>query len=457
MNVRFGLENVRCFSQSENVRIAPLTILVGENSTGKSSFLALFHIANQIIGGDLDPNFGAEPFRLGAYEQIAHRPSRNDDPSGTFRLSLTTDIPVPLPPVQGTTDGETMAEACFHFTFSEKEAQPMLSLYEFRCYDCRLTIKQDNGPSQGAPAYQSKLQFHLETPSWSGALPDETVMVLSSYFAKKSSLSSNSQFLAYALQRGGRLEAVNGSHMPKEEADAMALLLSRSFKRFDFRTHPFGPIRLKPSRTYDFANATPHAEGFHTPSKLKALSLANRDDWQKIQDEVDEFGQESGLFENLRVKPLGQSAGDPFQIYIDNDAVSSNLVDAGYGVSQILPIVVDLVDNQVGNAMYLLQHPEVHLHPRAQAQLGDFLCKVALKPGRNVMVETHSDYLVDRVRMRIRERKIAPETVSLLFFERTGGNVRIRELPIDAAGDFMEAPQAYRAFFMEEQMRQLGL
>lgn len=66
MNVRFGLEGVRCFSQPENVRIAPLTILVGENSTGKSSFLALFHIANQVVGGDLDPNFNAEPFRLGA-------------------------------------------------------------------------------------------------------------------------------------------------------------------------------------------------------------------------------------------------------------------------------------------------------------------------------------------------------------------------------------------------------
>ena len=457
MNVRFGLENVRCFSQADNVRIAPLTILVGENSTGKSSFLALFHIANQIIGGDLDPNFGAEPFRLGAYEQIAHRPSRNEDPGGTFRLSLTTDISVPIPPAQDTADGETPAEACFHFAFSEKEAQPMLSFYEFRCYDCRLTIEQDNGPSQGPPANQSKLQFRLETPSWSGTLPDETVMVLSSYFAKKSTLSSNSQFLAYALRQGGRLADVDSSHMPKEAADVMALLLSRSFKQFDFKTYPFGPIRLKPSRTYDFVNVTPHAEGFHTPSKLKALSLANQDDWQRIKDEVDEFGQESGLFENLLVRPLGQSAGDPFQIYIDNDAVSSNLVDVGYGVSQILPIVVDLADNQMGNVMYLLQQPEVHLHPRAQAQLGDFLCKVALKPGRNVMLETHSDYLVDRVRMLIRDRKITPEIVSLLFFERTGASVRIRELPIDEAGGFMEVPQAYRAFFMEEQMRQLGL
>ena len=349
---------------------------------------------------------------------------------------------------------DSAAEACFHFSFSAENAQPVLSLYEFLCQQCRLTIEKKKKRPR-ALAHEN--EFSLETPEWRGVLPSETSTVLSRYFAERSS-ELGGDFLAYVIRQSGRLtQETDEPYPPESAAHVVSALLRQSFRQFDFRTYPFGPIRLKPSRTYDFVQATPNAEGLHTPSQLKTLSLADDSDWQKTKENIEAFGQESGLFADLLVKSLGPSAGDPFQIYVDNGAVSSNLIDVGYGVSQILPIIVDLTDNPERNWMYLLQHPEAHLHPRAQAQLGDFLCAVATKSQSSVMVETHSDYLVDRVRMLIRERKISPETVSLLFFERTGASVRIRELPIDETGDFGEAPQAYRAFFMAEQMRQLGL
>ena len=95
--------------------------------------------------------------------------------------------------------------------------------------------------------------------------------------------------------------------------------------------------------------------------------------------------------------------------------VRFNLVDVGYGVSQALPILVDTLQRPAADEVFLLQQPEVHLHPRAQAELGSFFVSQAGKK-RRFVIETHSDYLVDRVRMEIRRGNIRAQDVSLLSF-----------------------------------------
>ena len=106
--------------------------------------------------------------------------------------------------------------------------------------------------------------------------------------------------------------------------------------------------------------------------------------------------------------------------------------------------------------MFLLQQPEVHLHPRAQAAMGSLFCQVA-GPERQLVVETHSDHMLDRVRMDIRdgEGALKPEDVSILFFERKDLDVKIHSLRIDEEGNILHAPEGYRQFFMEETSRSL--
>ena len=106
--------------------------------------------------------------------------------------------------------------------------------------------------------------------------------------------------------------------------------------------------------------------------------------------------------------------------------------------------------------MFLLQQPEVHLHPSAQAALGSLLCQVAGKE-HQIVVETHSDHLMDRVRMDVRdgESDLTPDDVSILYFERGGLDVKIHSLRIDEEGNILDAPDGYRSFFMEEVSRSL--
>ena len=75
------------------------------------------------------------------------------------------------------------------------------------------------------------------------------------------------------------------------------------------------------------------------------------------------------------------------------------------------------------------------------------------------MVETHSDHLLDRVRMDLRDdkTKLTPDDVSVLFFERGDLDVRIHSLRLDGEGNVLGAPPSYRRFFMEEKRRSLRL
>ena len=123
----------------------------------------------------------------------------------------------------------------------------------------------------------------------------------------------------------------------------------------------------------------------------------------------------------------------------------------------MLPVITELFRDSE-TPMFLLQQPEVHLHPSAQAALGSLFCRIADRR-RQLVIETHSDHLLDRVRMDVRDGrgKLKPDDVSILFFERGNLDVRIHSLRLDGEGNVLNAPPSYRRFFMEETKRSLRL
>ena len=184
--------------------------------------------------------------------------------------------------------------------------------------------------------------------------------------------------------------------------------------------------------------------------------------WKRLKNALERFGQDAGLFDEISVKRLGDRGSDPFQIQVRTFGPRAkgpmrNLIDVGYGVSQVLPVITELFRDSE-TPVFLLQQPEVHLHPSAQAALGSLFCRIAAAR-RQLVIETHSDHLLDRVRMDVRDgwAKLKPEDVSILFFERGDLDVRIHSLRLDAEGNVQGAPPGYRRFFMDETRRSLKL
>ncbi len=186
------------------------------------------------------------------------------------------------------------------------------------------------------------------------------------------------------------------------------------------------------------------------------------DQWQQVKSELEQFGLDLGLFSEIDVYPLRRGNGvGPFQLRVRGNPIKRkpvgpwrNLMDVGYGVSQILPLLVELVAPQP--SIHLLQQPEIHLHPRAQAALGTLLCRwlTASRESRKepkLIIETHSHYLLDRIRMEVRDEgvPITPDDVSVAFFESQGLDVKIHNVKFDQLGN-VTAPPSYGRFFWEE-------
>jgi hypothetical protein len=209
------------------------------------------------------------------------------------------------------------------------------------------------------------------------------------------------------------------------------------------------PIRTKPLRTYDECSQEFSAEGAHTPFLIRKLKKAS-----KSRSEFDQylahFGESSGLFRSVGVRDFGKQPTSPFAIEITLARNALNLRNVGYGVSQSLPVVVEFFAQPKRSAI-AVQQPEVHLHPRAQAALGDVIFRLAVEEHKTFFIETHSDFAIDRFRLNYRKAEKTPDA-QVLFFERTEKGNCVTPLRFTDKGRYpAEQPPAFRSFFLKEE------
>jgi predicted ATPase len=163
----------------------------------------------------------------------------------------------------------------------------------------------------------------------------------------------------------------------------------------------------------------------------------------KLLEAINEWLAHMQVTTSLTIEPLESVA---YTAAVRTPSVtgrSVNLAQVGFGISQLLPVLILGLKNPA-DGFLLFEQPEIHLHPRLQGGLGDFLIGVA-RAGRTVMVETHSDHLVNRVRRRIAEDttgKLA-EMVQILFVhagtEDDPGSY-VEPLSIDESGAIVNCP-----------------
>ena len=439
---RITLQNYRCFgSEEQSARLAPLTLLVGPNSTGKTSFLALIRALWDVAFREVVPNFREHPYDLGSWDDIVYRPTARakmlDGFCGGFQFApfrTSRAVTMTFGTLLGPVDGSPVP-------IKRTISSGPLSV-SIRSVDDRSdAIVVHNGEAIGERRWPWHRLDHR-------------------------SFSPFRQFLNVSHQWGS----------PAEDNDWNVELDSSQFEpiirmfldetRISRRPFANAPVRSSPRRTYDPGLLVRDGEGEYIPSYLANLSRRNADEWQLLKRQLERFGDASELFDEIQVRSFGRSDGDPFQIQVRKHSGPKsrrrkgpwrNLIDVGYGVSQALPVLTELLRPD-GPTMFLLQQPEVHLHPQAQAALGTLFCQVA-SGGKQIIIETHSDYIIDRVRMDVRDGKtgLRPEDVSILYFEPGDLAVKIHCIRIDEAGNVRDAPEGYRQFFTDEMMRSIGL
>ena len=436
------LKNYRCFKDAQTARLAPLTLLVGENSTGKTSFLALVRALLEIEKGRI-PDFKASPYDLGSFREIAHRSGEKGESATHFEAGFSGTH------LTYVADGPGQAIFNFDARFEERGTAPFPMKRKVGNQGADVWVEEHSGTSHPPIVRVGTSRGEWE---WN---PGEYIR---SFLEPSDDLIRSIDIrmaLAGRFSRTDDFTPVNDS--PEICYDDIEMIGDALPIYAELNLFASAPVRSKPRRTYDPARATPDPEGDYVPMYLAETLIGDGRKWEALKGRLEHFGEASGLFDEISINRFGDSGG-PFQLQFrkyadDARGPRHNLIDVGYGVSQALPLLTELL-REDAPGMFLLQQPEVHLHPRAQAELGSLFCQLA-GPERQFIVETHSDHLMNRVRMDVRDQvcPLKPDDVSILYFERAGHDVRIYSIRIDEDGNIVGAPDSYRSFFMEESKR----
>ncbi len=420
MNARvtsLSLENVRCFAGEQRVACPRITLLVGENSAGKSTFLGclkgLVRLANLNELDDRENYFNHPPFFMGKFENIVR--------SGCRSFSVGLDF-------------ENTSISRLNIEF---EAGVGNFLRE-KALEIDLT---NNQPKVGTTLRISRKTQRDKIEYWCFEAPGFE-------FKLNQSDVSYTQFTTW-LSRSARFESLPFSGEPTQfrkrmghatDKELVAFGKFTNFFRHRFRapeslilTNGVNPEDLSRSRFY-----TSYPLGVHYEDKdFHVLST---------------IGKHLGLFSQIDIR---KSVPNRYEILVDVSGKLRNLADVGYGVTSLLPLINEFADSPDGT-LFLLQQPEVHIHPSAQAKLVELLAK----SNYNFVIETHSDHIIDWFRILVTEGQLVASDVGIIFFERLTKDksaTQLHQLSFDGSGNLRGQPQNYRQFFSEETARLLGL
>lgn len=426
------MDNFRGFENT----IIPLrknTFLVGENSTGKSSFLKLLNVLSQYEFCFV-PEYAFQEEDLGGFEDIV---SVWSEDKSFFKIGVLNIL-----------DNNVDSKTHFDFTvrtLTEKNGVPFVSRY----------IQYENGELIKVKFSKSLIKYKVikhkldeddeeHVLNYFQDIIDEDNIDNAGYkrFPKKYRKPPIGITIAIirSIERGKSHNEINfeitNSSLSLENLAGIA------------------PIRTKPQRIYNGLKKGFSPEGDHTPWLLRN-QLKTKSSSTEFVEKLRDFGDSSGLFETVTVHSYSKKPQAPFELIIQFAGAKLNINNVGYGVSQVLPLVVEFLTRK--STTFAIQQPEVHLHPRAQSALGAFTYELSKDRDHSFIIETHSDYLIDRFRLSM-SKDSEPQEAQIIFFERVENGNKAHVIPIDSKGRYaVEQPDSFRDFFINEAISLLDI
>jgi hypothetical protein len=509
------LGNFKAFAAPVRVPIRPLTLIFGPNSAGKSSLihgLVLGHEATR-LNGRLDvrrTKLGGDAIDLGGFRQYVHRRAIEQRVAWGAESRTAPGTTSLLPGID-----RFVMLASFGLPLDDKErplprAKPTLTFYE-------LTINDD---SRLRMSRRADGQLHIDelTPSFVKLLqPFRNGRAGSSSKGEAWSDAEVGEAIAsvVAMPDGLFPDLAGGNSDIMGLVGALSLVLgivSIHVRGELARLSYLGPLRSYPQRHMAFTEQddTNWAAGggrawdrmrksktlrdavnawlgskdrLQTPYRIslrrfiapitaqgaigagvdEILSRVNERDEGAEDDDAPPLDRDA-LIELITQKLLRDHdvEGDDDLVLVDmrTDTTVSHR-DVGIGISQVLPVLVEAYGNK--DRMVAIEQPEIHLHPRLQAELGDVFIESALGERKNTfLLETHSEHLLLRIMRRMREtaegkvaegqHPVRPDDVMVLYVEPDGPRSIVRQMPLNERGELVKA---WPGGFFEEGLREV--
>ncbi|MBY0331620.1 MAG: DUF3696 domain-containing protein [Acetobacteraceae bacterium] len=425
MITRLDLTSFKSWPEAK-LALAPITGLFGTNSSGKTSilqFLLLLKQTKDATDRALSLELNGGFVQLGTIRDAIHRHDHTSRLSFELAFRLDEELALQDPTGRKAQFIALGRDVTYAAEIAVHQMAPRAERLAYRLGGLTFSLQHGKGKERefdlkAAPDERFRFvrtqgrPWGLPGPIKSYAFPDQA----RTYF-------QNAAFLA-------DLEAAYEAEMD--------------------RLYYLGPLRDYPQRDYLWARSRPTDVGRRGEKAIDAI-LAATEAGEKLnlqpkarllpfQKMVAHWLRELGLIHSFAVKEIKEGT-NRWQALVVTRAGGSEvlLTDVGFGVSQVLPVVTLLLYVPEGSTV-ILEQPEIHLHPLAQANLADVIIYAARRRRVQVVVESHSEHLLLRLQRRIAEGTLPADDVKLYFSNAPAGASQLTELNLDLLGNIDNWP-----------------
>jgi predicted ATPase len=409
--VQLVLRNFRAF-ETQSIGFAPITIFVGPNNAGKSSALSAIRILSQTLQS-ADPAVPLSLGEFGTFRDVVH----GNNPKKTFGIRL----------------GMRLQRRSHSFEVN----------FQYRTQRRQVVQQSFVANAENEEIVRTRYSPDRERQIFeqiAGFTSDEVTKLKARFF----------HFLPRVFEL--RMMAHRKSAIPALNAiDEFITVATRKLSGLQY----LGPFRDAPLRAYPLSGERP---SILTPTGKGATDILVADFFRRgsrkraLSKSVQAWLSRAGIASELQVHTLGDRQYD-IRLKHPITGEIENLADVGYGISQVLPVLVAGY-NQSPSSVFMVEQPELHLHPRAQSELGDFFCDL-YEAGVQSIIETHSEHLILRLQRHVASGRLRATDLAVNFVHSGETGKIVTPLPLNEDGIFTEKwPQG---FFEERLDEALGL
>jgi predicted ATPase len=436
---QISLRNFKCFTNVD-LTLSKITLLTGENSSGKSSLLygLLAPFQSQQFPLFLSPN--GKYVNMGDFMEM----SFNNSKASLIGIDLLLNI------------GKDEYNIATNWAFDSENKMPKLNSLKVISPNYNLSM-EDNRES----GYLLNIDFFVKD-----RLQREHETFVNAITSFLSAFGVNDAEKAKSIEHATALfsdkeiknhkiptlENLDRSLEKSENLHGLLIIneLIGNCETIDKNINFISSFRLQPERTY-------YQQG-KSKTKIGTLGENYIDqilEWEdKNPDKFKKLKSNLNMLDLLRTIKTKQLRGGRFELRVQvrPKGIWALLNDVGFGISQFLPILV--ADLQLSNqSILMIEQPEIHLHPSVQANLADYFIEQVTKTEKRYVIETHSEYLLNRFRLLIAKGTINPSDVSVYFFENSLDGTKKYQIELTKDGKILKAPKKFFETYMIDVMR----
>lgn len=421
MITSLSLENFKSFQKLDNLEIKPLTILLGRNSCGKSSIIQSLLLLKQTLeeNNEDDLNVEGKYLKFSDLKDISYGLPKGKDANIGYKFNISS----------------FKSSARISLNFRNKRSfrsyKPYLDSFIHESNEKLINLKELHTEFFSENMNNLLKEIQQEDKNFSESI-EKFEVVYQNFIprALKSVIKKNKEKKGFML--------------PLEIA--YENLLVSQFEKDIKRIKYLSPLRANPERVYiHYAkNASEINEnGANCAHVLWArqkeiISFNNQK--MPLTEAVHKSIELLGLSQEITSKQMNEMIYR-IGIKLQNSEQDVTLADVGFGYSQVLPVILLGLLNNNDNLL-LIEQPEIHLHPSSAGKLAD-LFLAFIKGKKKFLIETHSQELINKLRLRVIQDPTLKELINIVFISQNEDGTQINQFEIDENGMFPEWPDGF--------------